>query len=61
MAQFAPSESRCGMLADSCSICGVEDVVGDMATKHDDKDKEAEDGAEDNMDNADKETALVLE
>jgi len=61
MAQFAPSESRCGTSADSCSICGVEDVVGDMATKRDDKDKEAEDRAEDNVDDADEETALVLE
>ena len=61
MAQFAPSESRHRMSADNCSMCGVEDVVGDMATKRDDKDKEAEDGAEDNVDNADKETALVLE
>jgi len=49
------------MLADNCSMCGVEDVVGDMATKYDDKDKEAEDGVEDNADDADKETALVLE
>jgi len=42
-------------------MCGVEDVVGDMATKRDDKDEEAEDGAEDNADDADEETALVLE
>jgi len=43
-------------------MCGVEDVVGDMATKRDDKDEESEDGAEDNADDdADKETALVLE
>jgi len=61
MAQFAPLESRCRMSADSYSMCGVEDVVGDMVTKHDDKDKEAEDRAEDNVDDADEETALVLE
>jgi len=42
-------------------MCGVEDVVGDMATKCDDKDKEAEDGVEDNADDADEEAALVLE
>jgi len=42
-------------------MCGVEDVVGDMATKRDDKDKEAEDGVEDNADDTDEETALVLE
>ena len=35
--------------------------MGDMATEHDDKDKEAEDGVEDNADDADKEAALVLE
>ena len=35
--------------------------MGDLATEHDDKDEEAEDGAEDNVDNADEEAALVLE
>ena len=36
-------------------------MVGDMATEHDAKDKVAEDGAEDNADDADEEAALVLE
>jgi len=59
MAQFMPSGLRCGTLADSCSMCGVEEGMGveDMAMEEGAEESDEEVDAKGELEDA----ALLLE